>query len=570
MTMRTAMNLFVVLVAAGLSACSGSSSGGAPPVIPQPSASASVQPAADVTFVLSIPAGAAPSAAHVHTADTSAATQSVAIAIGVKVLQTANVATGSKLCTNASGGGRSCSIGVDAPAGSDTFTITTYDQPNGTGNVLASATLVEAVSSTPSTVNVSVNAAIAKIALSLSNPSPPIGTAIPVTVVVSGVDADGNTVLGNFATPATLSDTDATGDTTLSGTTIASASSTVTLTYNGKYPFISASIAATMGSLSASATFAPLPSFLATYPEQAPPPPLSFIGPGYADIVLGPDGNMYTIGQSYAEFVKIAANGGLTTYPLASSSDDLMGLVVGADGNLWTAENQNSAIAKFNPSSGAITEYPLPTGSSGVALPDAVTLGNDGNVWFTDQINDVVGSITPSGTVTEYPLPANANPEKLTTGSDGNFWITDSNNNIIIKVSPAGTVLASYPVPTKNAGVYGIAAGSDGNLWFTESNGNKVGRITTGGTITEFATPTGNSDPLNIIAGPNGRMWFTEMGAEAGIGKIGYITTDGSQMREFVGDGEHVYDFAFDRSDTLWYVTSEPFGGTGEIGTFAY
>jgi hypothetical protein len=65
-------------------------------------------------------------------------------------------------------------------------------------------------------------------------------------------------------------------------------------------------------------------------------------------------------------------------------------------------------------------------------------------------------------------------------------------------------------------------------------------------------------------------MWFSEMGGEVGIGKIAYITTDGSQMREFVGDGEHVYDLAFDRSDTLWYVTSEPFGGAAEFGTFAY
>lgn len=579
MTTRATVNLLVLLLASGVSSCGGGgSSGGAPPFIPQPSPSSSAAsatptpaPAPDVTFVVVIPAGVTASAtARVHPADTSAATQSVTIAMGTKVLQIASVAAGSKLCTSASGGGRSCSIGVDAPTGSDTFTISTYDQPNGTGNVLASASVVETVSSTASsTVNLSVDAAVVKIALAISNPYPPIGTAASVNVVVSGVDADGNTVMGNFATPATLSDTDTTGFTTLSATTIASPSSTVTLTYNGGYPFISASIAATMGSLSASATFAPVPTFLTAYPEKSLPPPY-FGGANYADIVLGPNGDMYTIGQSYSEFVKLLANGSQKTYPLPSSSDDLMGLVVGSDGNLWTAENQSGAIATFNPVSGAISEYPLPTGTPGVARPDAVALGNDGNVWFTDQINDVVGSITPSGTVTEYPLPVNANPRRLAAGSDGNMWITDSNNNAIIKVSLTGTILASYPVPTGGAGVYGIAAGPDGNLWFTEDGADKIGRITTSGTVTEFATPTGSSIPLNIVAGPDNRMWFGEMGGETGIGKIGYITTDGSQMREFVGNDEHVSDLAFDRSETLWYITTEPFGGAGEFGTFAY
>ena len=37
--------------------------------------------------------------------------------------------------------------------------------------------------------------------------------------------------------------------------------------------------------------------------------------------------------------------------------------------------------------------------------------------------------------------------------------------------------MTEFPVPTNNAGLWGIAAGPDGNIWFTEQVGNKVGYI---------------------------------------------------------------------------------------------
>ena len=53
---------------------------------------------------------------------------------------------------------------------------------------------------------------------------------------------------------------------------------------------------------------------------------------------------------------------------------------------------------------GTITEFALPAG----AAPSAITLGPNGNVWFTQEKIPDVGEITPAGVVTEFPVPSGA------------------------------------------------------------------------------------------------------------------------------------------------------------------
>jgi virginiamycin B lyase len=85
-----------------------------------------------------------------------------------------------------------------------------------------------------------------------------------------------------------------------------------------------------------------------------------------------------------------------------------------------------------------------------------------------------VGRVTPSGSVTEFPVTDN-NPSRITTGPDGNMWFTESNNNAVGRITPSGTV-TQIPVPSPGQN-YGITAGPDGNVWFTELSAGKVGRV---------------------------------------------------------------------------------------------
>lgn len=201
-----------------------------------------------------------------------------------------------------------------------------------------------------------------------------------------------------------------------------------------------------------------------------------------------------TIGK-VTEFALPVANPGYPPNP--------DGIAAGADGNLWVAEPGVNKIARVTPS-GAITEFPVPGGM----LPTAVTAGPDGNVWFAQRGG--VGSITPAGKVTLYKVDGIIS--SITPGPDGNLWFTENFRGKIGRVTPSGQITL-FNIPTRPGGSssnpFTITAGPDGRLWFTESNvdANKIGWITTAGVFTEFSVPTAGS-PRGITAGPDGNLWF--------------------------------------------------------------
>ena len=113
---------------------------------------------------------------------------------------------------------------------------------------------------------------------------------------------------------------------------------------------------------------------------------------------------------------------------------------------------------------------------------------------------------------------SDSQPQGITGGPDGNVWFTDTGTNSIGRITPTGAV-TEFPVPTANANLLGITTGPDGNLWFAEANPDKIGRITPSGVITEFPTPTAGSTPVALTAGPDGNLWFTELDANK-IGRL--------------------------------------------------
>ena len=94
--------------------------------------------------------------------------------------------------------------------------------------------------------------------------------------------------------------------------------------------------------------------------------------------------------------------------------------------------------------------------------------------------------IPPAHFGAEYALtnPASV-PEFVTVGPDGNIWFNEASANNVAKITASG-VITEYAVPTLNSGPEGITAGPDGALWFCENSANKIGRVTLSGSFTEF------------------------------------------------------------------------------------
>jgi streptogramin lyase len=217
--------------------------------------------------------------------------------------------------------------------------------------------------------------------------------------------------------------------------------------------------------------------------------------------------------------------------------------IAGPDGNIWFTNHLS--VGKMTPT-GALTEYPMPLGHEAHDL----TMGPEEDVWVAE--GGKVAKIVPStGAITEYSLGSGNDAMGITAGPDGNLWLTNYYNSKIEKMTPAGTV-TTYALPTGSS-PYKITSGPDGNLWFTEYGGKKIGRISTGGTITEY--PTGANQPYAIATGPDKNLWFTERSGK----KVGKITTSGTITEWTVPNNSEPQNIAAGPDGNVWFATNGPY-----------
>lgn len=202
-------------------------------------------------------------------------------------------------------------------------------------------------------------------------------------------------------------------------------------------------------------------------------------------------------------------------FPIPTGSQPIS-ITMGPDGNFWFTLANSSQVARITPD-GVITEFRTPTFS----FPFDITPGPDGNVWFSEGSSGQIAYITPQGNITEIMFSLFDASSGITTGPDGNIWFCDLTGNNIWRYEIATQALSKFPVPTPNSFPEDITTGPDGNLWFTERSAGKIARITPSGVITEVVS--GLDNPRDIILGPDGKLWFNP----AFEAQLGTLTTDG-------------------------------------------
>jgi virginiamycin B lyase len=460
----------------------------------------------------------------------SPSTQSMTVAIAGQATQTFNF-TPSQCSTNPSTGALTCSDTVFLPTGSQTLTISLYDQLNGQGDQLSTAsTTVQVAPSAVTPISLTLNGVVASVTVLLGEPASatmniPEGVATSLPVWVDAYDAKGNLIMapGNYSSPIPLADSDTSGATSLNVSSVTGPTTDVTLSYNGAN-LSSATITPTVGGASQ-------PTGAATLTLTAPlmtEYKLSY-GRNPYGITSGPDGNLWFTESGGNRIGTITTGGTVTEYDIPTSSSGPEGITSGPNSALWFTELRGDKIGEVT-TGGSITEYSIPTAA---AFPPSIAAGPDGNLWFTECNADAIGQLTTGGAFNSYPVPTGgAAPYAITKGPDGALWFTEEIAGQIGRVTTAG-VVTEYSIPTSSAAPYGITAGPDGALWFAEYAGNNIGRITTSGQITEYSVPTAGARPNYITLGSDNALWFTELDGN----KIGRITTAGSITEYSVPSG---------------------------------
>jgi streptogramin lyase len=256
-------------------------------------------------------------------------------------------------------------------------------------------------------------------------------------------------------------------------------------------------------------------------------------------IARGPEGDLWFaevnnpecgVDGCVSKVGRMQPSGSYVGYTGISEGSQPWEITLGPNGNLWFTEfavagsNRTNRIGEINPENGKVEEFELPLPDKGQQGLFGITAGPDGNVWFTEDVGNKIGRITPSGTITEFPIPTpESQPVSIVTGPDGNLWFAEQDSTKIGRITPTGTI-TEFPLPSYDGEPRAIAAGPDGNLWFAMDNGD-IGRITTAGVVTTCTTGIAG-DIEGITAGPNESMWF----AEYYEGRIGKITATGTGL----------------------------------------
>ena len=282
-------------------------------------------------------------------------------------------------------------------------------------------------------------------------------------------------------------------------------------------------------------------------------------------IAAGPEGDLWFTENNEFEATnigRITPAGVVTQFPIHDFSEP-RGIVAGPDGNLWFTEVNNvpceaggcpSRVGRINPAMPSeVAEYS--TGIQEGSQPWNIAAGPDGNLWFSERTGPIgyagqMARITPTGEVKQFKegITGDTEPDGVTAGPDGNVWFTEEAGNRIGRITPSGTI-TEFPIPTANSEPVAIVTGSDGNLWFAEQDSEKIGRITPTGTITEFPLSSPDAEPRSIALGPDGNIWF---GMDNG--DIGRITPSGVVTTCTTGFGGDILGLTAGPDESMWFT----------------
>jgi streptogramin lyase len=232
--------------------------------------------------------------------------------------------------------------------------------------------------------------------------------------------------------------------------------------------------------------------------------------------VFGPSGEAWVAVQEGSEYprqptiARVAPDGGVQRFPVPVAEpaqpferleNIVVGLAIGPEGDLWAAIGEG---------------------------------GHAQTPYFATQGGELL-RVTATGEMTAFPVPEEIEPRGLTLGPDGNLWFTGLQHAYsgehsarvgvgwVGRMTPAGS-LSLFRTPVRGSQPSAIAAAPDGVLWYVESSGN-LGTFHADGTPGRRYLAEGWS-PGGLVVGPEGDAWLVSSG-----GPLTRVTPSGQRTR---------------------------------------
>jgi len=201
------------------------------------------------------------------------------------------------------------------------------------------------------------------------------------------------------------------------------------------------------------------------------------------------------------------------------------------EGNIWIAIINKDKILKYVVESNTFEEIQLPKGS----LPFALTIDDEGKIWFTASQTGKIGFINPENNeITEFsddqPIQG---PEALIFDKQGNLWIAEHTGTGIVKFNPILETFDRILVPDPEALPFGMTFDRYENIWFAQHVVDNIAAYDPhNNNLIEVPVLTASSWVLYMTSDDNGNVWFVEnQGSKLGMVKITEVPLAASQIQ---------------------------------------
>lgn len=490
-------------------------------------------------------------------ADNTAGIQVVAYANGDRKSPlgtvVANISPGAPKCGASDPyGGRTCTIALQAPPGSDDFVATTYDRPPSGGTIPAAAkqlgygvTTQTITAGTAANVTLALSGVLAKIALDVTPNS--LHTIVPTTATVnvyaldadndtivtdSYIDGNGNPITVSLAVDNTLPVNTGTGSsaTPPPSLTLAPASITapqpagVALTYA---PQANGIVSASNQTVTISAATASSVSIAST------PAKLKAIAPSYTNIVV----TNLDVTNPY--------HGGIAFGPTSSYADDVYFTSAGGNGAMNECSGCSSSSPSLAATAGTITA-PIYGGfvGTGTAQYGSNTIytinGNSCNTVSTGP------TLNPCASVSPAPIPNGSGMAYDAT--DAGVWY--SSGTSVVFYQPNGGPVVSDIVADRTIG--GFTVDSTDKAWFIDTARSTLRNCTVNLGVPSMACSAGTAlgaTPFDILDVTNASAVERLLVTDTGSSKIHVLNTSGNV----------VSTLSLPAGTTPWYLMPDNF-----------
>jgi virginiamycin B lyase len=237
------------------------------------------------------------------------------------------------------------------------------------------------------------------------------------------------------------------------------------------------------------------------------------LGQRSRDPVEAADGSIWWAGQWGNLIGRIdPTTGEMTEYPLPDNAMPHSVLIDEA-GNVWYTGNKNGTVGKFDPGTEEITEYEMPDPAA--KDPHTAVFDQQGILWFTLQQSNMIGRLDPvSGEVELVTMKTpDARPYGIKIDAEGTPWVACNGSNCLVEVDPETMEPTEIELPIPETTVRRLDIADDGMIWYVNSSQGRLGRFDPRtGEIKEWPSPSGPKSHPYALAVVDGIVWYNESG----------------------------------------------------------